>query len=47
MANNDSQVISFLGVNHISRSTPRGVDWTDGSPFAGPLVIYMFFGACC
>lgn len=39
-------MITFLSVNNIDRNDPRGVDWTDGSVFAGPLVIYMFFGLC-
>lgn len=39
-------MITFLSVNKIDRNDPRGVDWTDGSTFAGPLVIYMFFGMC-
>lgn len=39
-------MITFLAVNRIDRNDPRGVDWTDGSAFAGPLVIYMFFGMC-
>ena len=39
-------MITFLSVNKIDRNDPRGVDWTDGSAFAGPLVIYMFFGMC-
>ncbi|KAL4778894.1 major facilitator superfamily domain-containing protein [Aspergillus varians] len=37
---------TFLTVNDIHRDVARGVDWTDGSSFAGPLVIYMFFGMC-
>lgn len=37
---------TFLAVNHVERGDARGIDWTDGSKFAGPLVIYMFFGIC-
>lgn len=40
-------MVSFLTVNHINRNhSPEGVDWTDTTKFAGPFVIYIFFGAC-
>lgn len=40
-------MVSFLSVNDINRTlTPRAVDWTETSKFAGPFVIYIFFGAC-
>lgn len=39
-------MMSFLAINKIDRNTTYGVDWTDGTTFAGPFVIYMFFGMC-
>ncbi len=39
-------MITFLGINKIDRNTTYGVDWTGGTTFAGPFVIYMFFGMC-
>ncbi|KAL6797861.1 hypothetical protein GGI42DRAFT_88382 [Trichoderma sp. SZMC 28013] len=40
-------MVSFLSVNHIDRTeTPRAIDWTETSKFAGPFVIYILFGAC-
>ncbi len=40
-------MMAFLGHNHLDRSGEGpGVDWTDGTTFAGPFAIYIFFGAC-
>lgn len=40
-------MIAFLASNTFDRSLgSKGVDWTDTSRFAGPFVIYIFFGAC-
>ncbi|RDW74206.1 hypothetical protein BP5796_07648 [Coleophoma crateriformis] len=40
-------MLVFLSHNRLDRSgSSRGVDWTDGTSFAGPFVIYIFFGAC-
>ncbi|RDW67551.1 hypothetical protein BP6252_08947 [Coleophoma cylindrospora] len=40
-------MLVFLSHNRLDRSgSSRGIDWTDGTSFAGPFVIYIFFGAC-
>lgn len=40
-------MIAFLASNNFDRNgTSPSVDWTETSRFAGPFVIYIFFGAC-
>lgn len=42
-------MLVFLSHNHerVDRSgASPGIDWSDGTTFAGPFVIYIFFGAC-
>jgi hypothetical protein len=42
-------MLAFLSHNRerLNRhSTAPGIDWSDGTTFAGPFVIYIFFGAC-